>query len=296
MTPHPSAPAHPVRPRISAGPMHGADVVIRHATVRSDAPTDEIDMRRLIVTIDGPAGTGKSSVARDLAQALGLEFLDTGAMYRAATALGLDRRVPLDDERALAELIRESDLHFDWTTDPPTLLAFGTPMMGRLRDQDITRWVSPVSELAGVRRILVDLQRRIGEAHPRLVSEGRDQGSVVFHDADVKFYVDAHARVRAERRADQLRAAGRPANVDEIEHEIRTRDTRDTSRAVGPLVCPDDAVRVDTSNLTQSQVVEHLVGLVKQRVQHAVLHNDPLVGAGPAGLGGGGGTDGVGSA
>jgi len=257
--------------------MPGPDVVIRHAVIRSDVPTDEIDMRRLIVTIDGPAGTGKSSVARDLALALGLEFLDTGAMYRAATALGLDRRVPLDDERSLADLIRESDLHFDWTTDPPTLLAFGLPLVNRLRDADITRWVSPVSELAGVRRILVDLQRRIGEAHPRLVSEGRDQGSVVFHDADVKFYLDAHARVRAERRAEQLRAAGRPANVDEIEREIMTRDARDTSRAVGPLVCPDDAIRVDTSNLTQSQVVDRLAELVRTRVTAPVLRNDPLV-------------------
>jgi len=276
--------------------MPGPDVVIRHAVIRSDVPTDEIDMRRLIVTIDGPAGTGKSSVARDLALTLGLEFLDTGAMYRAATALGLDRRIPLDDERALAELIRESDLHFDWTTDPPTLLAFGNALVNRLRDADITRWVSPVSELAGVRRILVDLQRRIGEAHPRLVSEGRDQGSVVFHDADVKFYLDAHARVRAERRAEQLRAAGRPANVDEIEREIMTRDARDTSRAVGPLVCPDDAIRVDTSSLTQSQVVDRLAGLVRTCVDLPVLRNDPLAAAAGPDLGGSAGPRGMGSA
>lgn len=237
-------------------------------------------MRRLIVTIDGPAGTGKSSVARELALALGLEFLDTGAMYRAATALGLDRRIPLDDERALAESIRESDLHFNWSTDPPTLLAFGDAITHRLRDADVTRWVSPVSELAGVRRILVDLQRRIGEAHPRLVSEGRDQGSVVFRDADVKFYLDADARVRAHRRAEQLRASGRPADVDEIEREIRERDTRDTSRAVGPLLVPPGALRVDTSTISQSGVVDHLVDLVRHHVDAAVLRDAPGGGGG----------------
>ena len=240
-------------------------------------------MRRLIVTIDGPAGTGKSSVARELALALGLEFLDTGAMYRAATALGLDRRIPLDDERALAEAIRESDLHFNWSTDPPTLLAFGDAITHRLRDADVTRWVSPVSELAGVRRILVDLQRRIGEAHPRLVSEGRDQGSVVFRDADVKFYLDADARVRAHRRAEQLRASGRPADVDEIEREIRDRDHRDTSRAVGPLLVPPGALRVDTSTISQSGVVDHLVALVRHHVDAAVLRDAPARDAGGGG-------------
>jgi cytidylate kinase len=245
-------------------------------------------MRRLIVTIDGPAGTGKSSVARELALALGLEFLDTGAMYRAATALGLDRRIPLDDERALGDAVRESDLHFDWSTDPPTLLAYGQPIAHRLRDQDVTRWVSPVSELAGVRRILVDLQRRIGEAHPRLVSEGRDQGSVVFHDADVKFYLDADPRVRAHRRADQLRAAGRPADAAEIEREIRERDDRDASRAVGPLRCPTGALRVDTSTLTQPQVVAALIDLVRAHVDPAVLSDAPA--PGPVGGAPGSGT------
>ena len=233
-------------------------------------------MRRLIVTIDGPAGTGKSSVARELANTLGLEFLDTGAMYRAATALGLDRRIPLDDETALAEALRHSDLHFDWASDPPTLLIYGTPLVERLRDADVTRWVSPVSELAAVRRVLVDLQRRIGESHPRLVSEGRDQGSVVFHDADIKFYLDADPRVRAQRRADQLQAAGRTANVDEIEREIRERDHRDMHRAVGPLTCPEDALRVDTSPLSQAQVVDRLALLIRRHIDEAVLRDAPV--------------------
>lgn len=213
---------------------------------------------RLIVTIDGPAGTGKSSVARDLATRLGIEFLDTGAMYRAATALALDRGIPLDDEHAIAELARSADIHFDWREDPPTLLAFGEPYDKRLRDADVTAAVSPVSGLAEVRRVLVRKQRLIGSQHPRLVTEGRDQGSIVFEDADVKFYLDASPRVRAERRAEQLRELGYEADVDRIEQEIAERDRRDSTREVGPLICPDDAIRVDTSDRTREQVVDAL--------------------------------------
>lgn len=221
---------------------------------------------RLIITIDGPAGTGKSSVARDLALLLGLDFLDTGAMYRAATALGIDLGLDLSDEHAVADVVRSADLRFDWTTDPPTLQAFGSSIMPRLRQPDVSARVSPVSSLAAVRRVLVERQRRIGEVHQRLVSEGRDQGTVVFHDADVKFYLDASPRVRAVRRAEQLRKQGQAAEVDAIEREIRERDHRDSTRAVGPLTCADDAIRVDTSALDQPGVVAELSRLVMERV------------------------------
>lgn len=220
----------------------------------------------LIIAIDGPAGTGKSSVARDLAAELGLEFLDTGAMYRAATALALDRGLSTTNENGIAELVRQADLHFDWTTDPPTLMAFGRSIMHRLRDADVAAYVSPVSSLPAVRRVLVEKQRRIGEVHPRLVSEGRDQGSVVFFDADVKIYLDASAKVRAQRRVDQLRAMGHPANLDAIEREISERDHLDSTRTVGPLMCPDDAVRFDTSSLTRREVVDGLIAIVRKHV------------------------------
>ncbi len=227
-------------------------------------PTTSSD--RLIVTIDGPAGTGKSSVARALAARLGLEFLDTGAMYRAATALALDHALDLSDGPALANLVRHADLHFDWQTDPPTLLAFGKSIVRRLRDSDVAAAVSPVSGLADVRRVLVERQRRIGEVHDRLVSEGRDQGSVVFYDAQVKVYLDASPRVRAERRAVQLQNMGRAADVDQIERQLAERDFRDSSREVGPLVCPDGALRLDTSHMDQRAVIEALVEIVSVRI------------------------------
>lgn len=238
----------------------------RPVGARGVTAMDASPSERLIVTIDGPAGTGKSTVARHLALRLGVDFLDTGAMYRAATALAIDAEADLTDAEQIAELVRDADLCFVWQDDPPTLLAHGRSIMHRLRDPDVSGKVSPVSALAPVRRVLVERQRRIGEVHARIVSEGRDQGSVVFFDADVKLYLDADIRVRARRRAEQLRAAGREADLGAVEREVRERDERDSTREVGPLVCPDDAVRVDTSDLTQDQVVDRLATIVRERV------------------------------
>ncbi len=228
---------------------------------------------RTIITIDGPAGTGKSSVGRTLAVRLGLDFLDTGAMYRAAALLALENNNSLDDADGIAQLVREADIRFNWHEDPPTLLAGDRALTSRLRDADVAKAVSPVAGLAAVRRELVARQRRIGEAHPRLVSEGRDQGSVVFPDACVKFYLDASASVRACRRAEQIGEFD-PAAIACIQTELVERDRRDETRAVGPLRCPTDAVRVDTDQYDQQQVVEHLVEVAFDRVPvlRDVLH------------------------
>jgi len=221
---------------------------------------------RVIITIDGPAGTGKSTVARQLSEVLGLEFLDTGAMYRAASALAIDEELDPDDHELIAERVREADMRFDWVASPPELYAFGASISHRLRDDDVTRTVSAISAIREVRRELVERQRRIGEIHPRLVTEGRDQGSVVFFDADLKIYLDAHPSVRAKRRAEQLTSEGRSVDLAKLELEIIERDEQDSSREVGPLHCPDDAVRVDTSELNQGQVVEHLAELACERL------------------------------
>ncbi|MAX27528.1 MAG: cytidylate kinase [Phycisphaeraceae bacterium] len=221
----------------------------------------------LIVTLDGPAGSGKSTVARQLAKRLGVDFLDTGAMYRGITALCLhhdvDPSTQADEALAIA---RQSDLQFDWQTDPPALYGQGIDLTGRLRDADVTSQVSAIAALGPVREILVDAQRKIGKAHPRLVTEGRDQGSVVFPNAQVKFYLDASAQVRAHRRAEQLRQAGKEADEKLICEQIIERDHKDSTRKDGPLICPDDAVKVDTSQMTLDQVVDHLYQAVMQRL------------------------------
>lgn len=223
--------------------------------------------RPIIIAIDGPAGTGKSSVARALACRLGLDFLDTGAMYRAATAIMIDRKLTVADAEKLVALVMTADLHFDWTTDPPTILAWDTPIDHRIRDADVTDLVSPVSAIKSLREHMVLKQRIIGHQHPRLVTEGRDQGSVVFPHADAKFFLWATSDVRAERRADQLRRMGlADVNVDKLRRDIEARDEHDSTRAVGPLVCAPDAIRIDTSGMSFDEVVSRLDREVRTRM------------------------------
>ncbi len=226
---------------------------------------------KITITIDGPAGTGKSSVARQLAKLLGLTFLDTGAMYRAAAVIGLDADIDLNDGVAIADAVLRSGMTFDWETDPPHLWIHWPreyDVSSRIRDAEITKAVSVVAGLPEVRSLLVRLQRHIRDTHTGLVTEGRDQGSIVFPDADVIFYLDATPEVRAARRAKQLRQIGKVTDVDEaqIRQDIIRRDEIDRSRKDGPLVKPENAIVVDTTNLTEIQVIEHLVCVVRASV------------------------------
>ncbi len=239
---------------------------IRYPSLVTDAPTDQ-----LIVTIDGPAGSGKSTLARQLAKLLGVDFLDTGAMYRGLAAKAIERGIDIVEEPYyVVELARNCPLHFDWANDPPRLYVRDTDMTDRLRDMDVSNAVSDVAKLGGVRQVLVENQRRIGREHPRLVTEGRDQGSVVFPAAQVKFYLDANPAVRAQRRADQLKQMGKPANVEAIRRNILERDHKDAARADGPLICPDDATRIDTSAMTLDEVLDELHRHVKEKAKVGV--------------------------
>lgn len=225
----------------------------------------------LIVTLDGPAGSGKSTVARLLADRLGVEFLDTGAMYRGLTAACRDAGVdPAEDAQAATTVAQRVTLSFDWRTSPPQLHIDGRDVTDRLRDSDVTGRVSQLAAIPAVREVMVAAQRAIGTQHPRLVTEGRDQGSVVFPNAQRKFYIDASPEIRAKRRADQLRAAGREADEQEILDQIIQRDHRDIHRDIAPLICPEDAQRVDTSDMTLDQVVDYLEQQVRQTCPAAV--------------------------
>lgn len=217
----------------------------------------------MIVTIDGPAGTGKSTVSRAVAQRLGFDFLDTGAMYRAIGLEAVRRQTDLTNQRELAHIAQRCRLDFDWKQNPPAVLLNGEVVTHMLRSSEATRAASFVATVPAIRQRLVEQQREIGKGHGGLVTEGRDQGSVVFPQARFKFYLDANPAERARRRAKQLRDRGEIVDERAIYEEMLERDRRDTRRAVAPLIVPDDAIRIDTSAMTQEQVIDQIVRTVR---------------------------------
>jgi CMP/dCMP kinase len=217
----------------------------------------------MVITIDGPAGTGKSSVALAVAERLGFDFLDTGAMYRAIGLAALRREAKLDDPREIAFIARHAKITFDWDKHPPGVFLNGEPVGHLLRGGEATRAASYVAVVPAIREQLVKQQQEIGRERGNLVTEGRDQGTVVFPHAELKFYLDASPQERARRRVSQLRHRGEIVDYQEILNGIVARDHRDASRSVGPLAVPKDAEVVDTTSISQEQVIDHIVSRVK---------------------------------
>ena len=213
----------------------------------------------MVITIDGPAGTGKSTVALAVAARLRFDFLDTGAMYRAVGLAALRREVDLHDQRGLEDAARLAKVTFDWARHPPGVLLNGDPVGHLLRGSDCTRAASFIAVVPAVREMLVDQQRAIGAERGNIVTEGRDQGTVVFPTAELKVYLDAAPAERARRRVAQLRSRGEIVDPAEVLSNIVARDTRDQTRSVGPLSVPVDAVVIDTTNLVESQVTDVIV-------------------------------------
>ena len=219
----------------------------------------------MIITIDGPAGTGKSSVAHTVAERLGFDFLDTGAMYRAIGLEAVRREANLEDPRELAFIARHVRITFDYARHPPGVLLNGEPVGHLVRSGEATRAASYVATVPAIREMLVAQQRQIGLERPNLVTEGRDQGSVVFPDAGVKIYLDASPAERARRRAAQLRARGEIVDQAEILNQIVARDQRDKSRSVGPLAIPEGAHVIDTTQISQDEVVERIIAAARAK-------------------------------
>jgi len=212
----------------------------------------------MIITIDGPAGSGKSTAARRLAASLGIAFLDTGATYRAATLRALREGVNLADETALAACTARADIELRLEGGELRVMLDGRDVSREIRTAEVTDNSHYVAGSPTVRDVLVALQRRIGRRLGDFVTEGRDQGSVVFPDADLKFYLDASPEVRARRRTDEMQAAGERADYAQVLEAIRTRDRRDSTRPVAPLVRPKGAAVIDTSRLTIDETVAEL--------------------------------------
>lgn len=225
---------------------------------------------RFVVAIDGQASTGKSSVGQKLARRLHAAFLDTGAMYRAVTALCIERGVSTGDDAAVLELARQADLSFDWSSFPPKLHAFGASISERLRSTAVDGQVSVVAAIGPVREFLVERQRWTTHQRPRLVTEGRDQGTVVFPDAMAKFFLVADPQERARRRC----AQNPGADYDAILRNLIDRDRRDSSRAVGPMAVAPDAAVIDTTRMTEEEVVVHLETLVRAAAGRRVAREE----------------------
>ena len=211
---------------------------------------------RTIVAIDGPAGAGKSTIARALASRLGVEYLDTGAMYRAVTHAAIERGIPLDDSSAVSDLAKRIAIR---VADGRTSID-GFDVSNSIRSATVTSGVSTVAANSEVRRVMRDLQRAWGDERDGGVIEGRDIGTVVFPDALLKVYLTASARVRASRRVAEV-----GGDVDEMERAIIDRDHKDSSRADSPLATSSDSVVVDTGNRTVDDVVNEIVGIIEGR-------------------------------
>ncbi|WP_347306940.1 (d)CMP kinase [Corynebacterium sp. SA-MJD20WY100] len=218
----------------------------------------------LIVAVDGPSGTGKSSTCRQLAKDLGAKYVDTGAMYRVATLAVL--RAGVDPADTQAVIAATADLPLEVSDDPDSkqVLLAGEDVSQVIREDEVTRNVSAVSAIPEVRQNLVDLQRKLAAQAHRAIVEGRDIGTVVLADAPVKIFMTASAQVRAQRRYDQNVAAGIPSDFDTVLADVERRDAADSSRATSPLRPAEDAVVVDTSELTLQEVLQRLTAIIKE--------------------------------
>ena len=220
--------------------------------------------RKLIIAIDGPAGSGKSTIAARLARTLGYINLESGAMYRALALKALEQRVPLDDAEALRQLAELAAIQLEAGTAGNRVLLDGSDVSQRIREEDVTAAASRVSVHPAVRRVMVARQRELG-ANGGVVMEGRDIGTAVFPDADVKIFLDADPSVRAERRVLQNGAVS-PDEAKRVEAEIAARDERDRTRATSPLVPAPDAIILDTTNKSIDEVVREAEQIVQQKL------------------------------
>jgi len=222
--------------------------------------------RALIVAIDGPAGVGKSTVARRLAGKLGVPYLDTGAMYRAFALHLLEHDVDPDDTAAVARAVADVDLDLRLDSGGRAeILLDGRPVEERIRTSEVAEATSRAAVHPEVRERMVALQRGLAERYGGVL-EGRDIGTRVVPDTPHKFFFEASPRVRAERRLGDLRAAGREVTVEQVAREIEERDRRDRERTLSPLVAAPDAVHVDTGGATVDELVDRLYRSVTRRV------------------------------
>jgi CMP/dCMP kinase len=215
-----------------------------------------------IVAIDGPAGSGKSTVAKLLAKRLGFTHIDTGALYRGVALIAIDNKAELDNEKAVVSSAQGVHFEFRQTDSGNVLFLDGRNVGTAIRAEAVGAAASIVSALPGVRALLLDLQRKQGDLGS-VVLEGRDIGTVVFPQAEVKIFLTASIEARAQRRAAELEERGQKANLEQVKEEMIRRDRQDSTRAIAPLKQAEDAILVDTSGMSIDSVLDRLESIVR---------------------------------
>ncbi len=214
----------------------------------------------LRVAIDGPGGTGKSTIAKAVAERLGLEYIDTGAMYRSIALKSIRLSVPVDDEPKVIEMLADTVIDFN---DNKVYLD-GEDVSGQIRTNEISMAASTISKLGPVRAKVDEVSKRLA-ATKDVVMEGRDIGTAVIPDAEVKIFMTAAPEIRAKRRYEQLVAAGKPANLEEIKEDIEKRDYQDSHREINPLKQADDAVYMDTSDMSIDENIDAVCAVIADK-------------------------------
>ena len=220
----------------------------------------------MVIAIDGPSGAGKSTLAKRLARDLGFMYLDTGAMYRALALKILRRGIDLADAEILGELVAKTEIDLSGHNGNVQVLLDGEDVSGLIRTPEVSQMASKASALKAVRQRMLDLQRALG-SRGNVVAEGRDIGTVVFPEAEVKVYLDASAQERGRRRYEELRAGGQKVNLAETIREMQERDKRDSERDLAPLRQAEDAVAIDSSALQADAVAARVLQVIQMKAK-----------------------------
>lgn len=217
-----------------------------------------------VIAIDGPAGSGKSTVAKEVAHRLGFLYIDTGAMYRALTLKAINKGLDFSDNEALVELSKNTDIELKESGDSLKVYLDKKDVSHKIRSMEVTTKVKLLASLKDIRENMVKLQRKLGSLSSGAVLEGRDIGTVVFPDAAYKFYLDASFEKRVERRFRELKEKGFSVSPEEIEADVRNRDASDMTREIAPLKKAEDAKVIDTTNMAVEEVAGKILEIVKK--------------------------------
>lgn len=223
-------------------------------------------MKRFAVAIDGPAGSGKSTVAKEIARELGIVYVDTGAMYRTVAYGCLQQGVDLSDETAVVDYLSQMEMTILPENGGQRIFLNGEDITGKIRTQEVGNGASCVAVYAGVREKLVELQRGLAKEHS-VIMDGRDIGTNVLPNAEVKIYLDAGVEERAKRRLGELEQQGKTADLETIKKEILARDQNDMNRELNPLRCAEDALRLDSTGLSVEEVKKKIISVISGKIK-----------------------------